>query len=134
VIRAERVRIPYHYAAGPTASRFLAALRDEGRILGARCPACSRVVCPARSICPSCGEATGEPFDVGPRATLLSWTEDPARVLTLGLLRLDGADTAMLHRLLWLGPFRAGMAVKARLARDRTGSILDIEGFERGEP
>jgi uncharacterized OB-fold protein len=147
VIRADRVCIPFRYAAGVTASRFLAALRDEGRILGACCPGCARVVCPARSICPLCGEATGDLVEVGPHATLVSWTEslgrdscpgseEPAKGISLGLLRLDGADTCMLHRLLGPGPFDAGMTVRARFASHRTGSILDLEGFEpeRGEP
>lgn len=126
MIREERVLIPFRYAAGETGSRFLMALRDEGRILGACCPACPRVVCPARSFCAACGETTTELVEVGPGGSLLSWTEVPGRG-TFGLVRLDGADTAMLHRL--LGAARSGR-VRARFARERRGSILDIEGFE----
>ena len=49
---------------------------------------------------------------------------------TLGLIRLDGADGAMLHRLLGSQGWHAGARVRARFATDRAASIADIEGFE----
>jgi uncharacterized OB-fold protein len=51
--------------------------------------------------------------------------------MTLGLIRLDGADAVLLHRVLDTGdePLEIGERVEAILASDRTGSILDIEGF-----
>ncbi len=43
---------------------------------------------------------------------------------------LDGADTALVHRLLGDGEsWVAGARVEARFRSQRTGSILDIEGF-----
>lgn len=124
------VRLPFRYAAGRTASAFLTALRDEGIVLGARCSACGQVACPARSLCPHCGERAEELVEVGPEGTLVSWTEAPGRG-AYGLVKLDGADTALVHRL--LGPVdvrRVGARVRVRVAPERTASILDIEGFE----
>lgn len=129
MIRVEGVRLAFRYAAGAAASRFLVALRDEGKILGSTCPSCRRVLCPARSFCPRCGTDTADLVEVGPKGILLSWTELEGRG-AYGLVRLDGADDAILHRILGPGPFEPGMALRARLMEKRTASILDIEGFE----
>jgi uncharacterized OB-fold protein len=46
------------------------------------------------------------------------------------LVKLDGADTVLLHRLIDLsGSPEIGMRVRAVLAEGRTGSIFDVEGF-----
>jgi uncharacterized OB-fold protein len=46
------------------------------------------------------------------------------------LVKLDGADTVLLHRLIDLeGDPAIGMRVRAVLAPIRDGSILDVEGF-----
>ncbi len=133
MIRAEPIRIPFSYAAGAAGSRFLVALRDERRLLGARCEPCDRVRCPPAAYCPDCGEDTTQGVEVGPEGELVSWTRVPGRGV-FGLIRLDGADTALLHRL--VGPtdgWRVGDRVRAAFAEARTGSVLDIEGFARTE-
>ncbi len=124
------VRLPFRYAAGASASTFLEALRDEGRILGSRCPACRQVLCPPRPDCPRCGERAAELVEVGPAGTLVSWTELPDRG-NYCLVRPDGADTAFVHRLLEAPEgLRAGTRVRARFAEDRSGGIADLAGFE----
>ena len=133
MIREGALQLPFRYAAGRAASRFLGALRDAGRILAARCAACARVTCPARAWCPGCGEVVAALVEVGPAGTLVSFTEVPGRGI-FGLVRLDGADGALLHRI--LGPaagLAAGTRVWPRFAAARTGSILDLEGFAPGE-
>lgn len=129
MIAAGRVQIPFRYAAGAAASRFGVGLRDERRILGARCGGCGRVLCPPGPFCGRCGAAAGDPVAVGPGATLVAWTELPGRG-TFALVRLDGADGALVHRLLEAVPEpRAGMRLRARFASERHGDIRDIEGF-----
>jgi len=131
--RSGRIVIPFRYAAGETGSRFLAALRDERRILGSRCTTCERVQCPATSFCPHCGGATPETVEVQSEGRVVSWTEIPGRGV-YGLVELEGADTALLHRLLGSSPsWTIGMRVRARFAEERTGSVCDIEGFEATE-
>lgn len=130
MIREERIQIPFTYAAGEGGSRFLRALREEARMVGTRCPVCHKVFCPARSFCPRCGGAIDEEVEVGPGGTLLLWTEVSGGGV-YGLIQLDGADTAILHRLMGSGSeWRAGVRVRARFAEKRSGSILDIERFE----
>jgi uncharacterized OB-fold protein len=133
VIRESAIRIPFRYAAGEAGSRFLAALRDESRVLGGRCTSCGRVFVPLRSYCATCGSGTFEEIEVGPGGTVQAWTAR-ADGTVFALVRLDGADTALLHRLL-ADPARSrsGMRVRARFAAERRASILDIAGFEPEE-
>ena len=129
MIRHESINIPFKYAAGQAGSAVLLALRDEGRILAARCTACDRVSAPARAFCPACGSGHVENVEVGPGGELLAWTERPGKGM-FGLVKLDGAASAMLHRLL-CSPAEAliGSRFEARFAPQRRGHILDIEGF-----
>ncbi|MDP6407515.1 MAG: zinc ribbon domain-containing protein [Alphaproteobacteria bacterium] len=129
MIRHESINIPFKYAAGQAGSAVLLALRDEGRILAARCTACDRVSAPARAFCPACGSAQVETVEVGPGGELLAWTDRPGKGM-FGLIKLDGAASAMLHRLL-CSPAEAviGSRFRAHFAGERRGHILDIEGF-----
>lgn len=130
MIRSSAIRIPFRYAAGTAGSRFLAALRDEQRILGARCAACARVLVPLRAFCSACGNGTLEEVEVGPGGVVQSWTER-ADGTAFALVKLDGADTALVHRLLdAAGVARCGLRVRARFAAERRGGMLDIAGFE----
>lgn len=123
------IKLPFSYAAGRVGSRFLVALRDEGIILGTRCETCGVVACPPRSFCHTCGADCDLLVEVGPGGTLEAWTETPERG-SFGMIRLDGTDTALVHRLMASATPVTGQRVTARFATDRTGSINDIEGFE----
>jgi uncharacterized OB-fold protein len=133
VIREGTIRLPFEYAAGRVAGRFLVALRDRQTILATRCGGCALVICPARSLCPRCGGDAEATLEVGPGGILLAHTVVPGRG-GFGLIRLDGADTALLHRL--LGPerrWKPGARVRPRFAADRRARIDDIDGFEPEE-
>lgn len=133
MIREESIQIPFKYAAGSTGSEFLIALRDDRRILATHCRTCGLVLCQARSFCPHCGGLTDGAVVVGPKGTLEAWTHVPGKG-TFGLVRLDGADNAMLHRLLPdVAVWTVGARVQAHFAAQRTGNIGDIEGFEAAE-
>ncbi len=129
MIREGAINIPFTYAAGTAGSRFLCALRDDREILGTRCRPCDRVYCPARAWCPQCGADELEWTPVGPRGVVVAVTS-VADKGTFGLVRLDGADTPMVHHLLGEADVYApGARVTARFALERTGSIRDIRGF-----
>ena len=138
LVHESRIAVPYSWSAGETGSRFLKALRDERKILANRCPACRRVFVPPCKSCGSCFQACEEWLEVGPRGTLLSFTQalyespiHPGPRPVYGLIRLDGADTAFLHRLeAGLAELRIGMTVEAVFAESRNASILDIDHFE----
>jgi hypothetical protein len=128
----------YRYTAGVAGSRFLEALRDRGVFLGSRCTACDYVYVPARLYCERCFAELNADTQVGPTGTLEAISvgyvgvdgerlEEPVSV---GLVRLDGADAVLFHRLIGDG-LEAGTRVEAVLARERAGSILDVVGFRR---
>lgn len=93
----------YTYFAGDAASRFFHELRNK-RIMGSLCPACERVLVPARGFCDSCYVDTTEWREVGSLGTLETFTiltssfpglPDPPVVV--GYVMLDGANTAVLN-------------------------------------
>jgi uncharacterized OB-fold protein len=128
-----RIRIPYRWPAGRAGGRFLALLRDEGRLTGLRCSRCRRIFVPPRARCPSCHVPCEEEIGVGPEGEVRAWTVD-RRVtppVVLALVRLDGADTGLLHLLKGVEPtkIRRGLRVRAVLAETRRGQITDLDGF-----
>jgi uncharacterized protein len=130
--------VSFRYTPGVGNSAFFEALRDRGVFLGSRCEDCDVTYLPARIFCERCLAELEPSVECGPEGELLSWTlvrvdvddrplDAPVRY---GLVRLDGADTVLLHLLLDLDRDPSiGMRVRAVLAPDREGSILDVEGF-----
>ncbi|WP_376791707.1 Zn-ribbon domain-containing OB-fold protein [Thermoflexus sp.] len=128
------------YTAGVAGERWLRGLQ-EGKIYGTRCPRCRYTYVPARRFCERCLGGLGEDawVEVGPRGTVLSWTRvhvapDGARLArprVIGLIRLDGADAALVHELIDEGEWETGMRVEAifRPPAERIGSIRDLLGF-----
>ena len=93
----------YTRSLGPTLSRFMAALADR-QILGSR-GADGRVHAPPFEFDPVTFAPPDELVPVGPAGTVTTWSWAPrplegqplARPFAWALIRLDGADTAMLH-------------------------------------
>lgn len=140
VVMEGRIKIPYRWAAGETGTRYLQALRDEGRFLGMRCPDCEVVYHPPRRHCPDCGAECAQWVELGRRGTLLTYTvvrrHHPqlaplAPPFAYGIIRLEGAETGFLHLLHEFaeGELRAGMEVEAVFAAEREGSMLDVKHF-----
>jgi len=125
------IKLPFSYAAGEIGSAFLVGLRDDQMVLAARCATCSTVTAPARPFCSTCNRATDELVEVGPGGTLEALTRQPGSGV-FGLIRLDGADTPLVHRLVGDTEWRPGMRIIAVFAAERTGRITDIEGFAPG--
>ena len=131
------IEFDYTRSLGPVLSRFMTAL--AGRILGAR-GADGRVYAPPFEYDPVSSEPPGELIEVGPEGTVVSWSWMPeplegqplAEPFAWALIRLDGADTAMLHAV-DAGPapaMRTGLRVRPRWSASRVGSIRDIACFE----
>ena len=119
-------------------SQFIAALAER-RILGAR-GADGRVHAPPFEYDPVSAEPPGELVPVGPEGTVVSWSWMPeplagqplAEPFAWALIRLDGADTAMLHAVDAgsAAAMRTGLRVRPRWAARPAGSIRDIACFE----
>jgi uncharacterized OB-fold protein len=128
----------YRRSVGPVIGRFLAALR-EGRIEGVR-TASGRVLVPPAEYDPESGEAVTDFVEVGTSGvvTTWAWMGEPRpgqpldRPFAWALIKLDGADTALLHVVDAGSPARmaTGMRVRARFRDAREGGIGDIACFE----
>lgn len=123
---------------GPVIGAFFTALREQ-RVLGIR-GADGRVVCPPVEYDPTTGAPLSEMVEVGTEGTVTSWSwvsevrdgQSFDRPHALALVRLDGADTAMLHAVDVPGPeaISTGDRVRIRWAEERQGLINDIACFE----
>jgi uncharacterized OB-fold protein len=136
------IEFDYTRSLGPVLGQFMTALAG-GRILGAR-GADGRVHAPPFEYDPVSAQPPEELTEVGPEGTVVSWSWMPeplegqplAGPFAWALIRLDGADTVMLHAV-DAGPemggaaaMRTGLRVRARWAESRVGSIRDIACFE----
>jgi hypothetical protein len=135
------ITFPYKRSLGPVLGPFMTALTHE-RILGIRSG--ERVLCPPSEWDPTTGAAL-EPdlVDVGPAGTVETWCWVPKpteqhphdRPFAFATIRLDGADTALVHTVDVAGPeaMAIGMRVAPRWRAERRGHITDIEAFVPGE-
>ena len=128
----------YTRSLGPVLGEFMTALAGR-RILGAR-GADGRVHAPPFEYDPVTFAPPAGLVEVGPEGTVTSWTwaaeplegQPLAHPFAWALIRLDGADTAMLHAVDAGSPAAmvTGMRVRARWAAHTAGHIRDIACFE----
>jgi uncharacterized OB-fold protein len=98
------IRLDYFYTAGKATSRFLRGMA-RGKILGQRCPACSKVYVPPRGGCPQCGVPTDEEVEVSHRGTITTFCivnvpfygQSIKPPYVSATILLDGADIGFFH-------------------------------------
>jgi uncharacterized OB-fold protein len=132
------VEFPFTRSLGPVQSAFLTGLRERV-ILGVKTRD-GRTLVPPVEYDPVTAEEIRDLVHVGLTGTVTTWAwnHEPRRGQPLDtpfawvLVRLDGADTALLHALDAPGPdvVHTGMRVRVRWAGERTGAITDIACFE----
>ncbi|MFF0288637.1 Zn-ribbon domain-containing OB-fold protein [Streptomyces sp. NPDC005262] len=99
-------RLDYTYTPGRAQSAYLDALSQQ-RTVGERCPSCRKVYVPPRGACPTCGVATTEQVEVGPRGTVTTYCIVNIKAKNLDIevpyvyahIALDGADLALHGRI-----------------------------------
>lgn len=129
---------PYTRSVGPVLGRFFAGLRDR-RIVGVRARD-GRVLVPPQEFDPETGESLADFVEVATAGVVTSWTwvAEPRpkhplrRPFAWALVRLDGADTALLHAVDAgdEAAMRTGMRVRVRWRDETAGDIHDIACFE----
>jgi uncharacterized OB-fold protein len=129
--------VRFRYTPGVGATAFFEALRDRGVLLGSRCGSCGVTYLPARMFCERCFAELEADTECGPGGRLESFTiahlgidgEPLPEPVTWATVKLDGADTVMVHRLVDATAAEIGMRVHAVVREQRTASIVDLEGF-----
>jgi uncharacterized OB-fold protein len=141
------VRFEYRYTPGIAASRFLRAV-SEGRLLGQRCPRCTKVYIPPRGSCPTCGVPTEEDVELGGRGVVTTFcivnipmTQHAGIEMpyVAASVLLDGADLAFQHLIQGIpaADVRSGLRVEAvwRPREEWGPSLENIHHFRpTGEP
>ncbi len=147
VERAENVKemkgdfpVKFKYTMPAHHEAFFKTLKETGKFSGTRCENCKTTYVPPVAFCEKCFLRVDKLVDIPDNGVLLAFSvahEGPegaplAAPVVYGLVKLRGASTVILHRIL-ADPKRlkAGARVGARLKppNKRKGSITDIEGF-----
>lgn len=140
IVHEGKISVPYTWTVGSTLSKFYCELRDNGKIWGNRCPSCGAVFVPPKAKCIYCYKDPADWVELPGTGTLESYTVvryeetmlHPRKApFVYGLVRMDGADTALVHLVDEVDPeeVKVGMRVEAVLAEEREGNILDIKYF-----
>ncbi|WP_158018416.1 Zn-ribbon domain-containing OB-fold protein [Mycobacterium basiliense] len=131
----------YTRSVGPTLGKFFTALRER-RILGVR-GSDGRVHVPPAEYDPVTYEPLSEMVPVASVGTVASWTWQPEplagqpldRPFAWALIKLDGADTPLMHAVDAGEPdkIKMGARVHVHWADELVGAITDIAYFKLGE-
>ena len=137
------VEFPFTRSTGPVLGAFLTGLRERV-VLGIR-GSDGRVLCPPAEYDPVTAEELADLVVLPGTGTVTTWAWNPSprpyqpldTPFAWALVRLDGADTALLHALdapppgsADPGAVRTGLRVRVRWAAERSGAITDIACFE----
>ncbi len=138
------VRADFSFWVGQYMDKFYDALENK-KIIGNKCPKCGKVFVPPRKICGECNETIiidKNWVDLPNTGTLLNYTRTYYKVSDragrktkniqiVGMVQIDGSDTAIIYRLLNIAPeeLEIGMKVKIEWEEKPKGNPSDIKGF-----
>lgn len=130
----DKMEVFFKYSLGQQ-SRFFRELRENMRILGARCSCCSKVYCPPRSHCSKCYTRT-EWVELPGTGTVVACTiqhyTTSAFIKKLpficAYIRLDGSDFLLMANMEVedVAEIHPGTRVKAVFRNERHGAITDF--------
>lgn len=129
----------YVYTLGVAGERFFKELKENGRIMGAKCPRCGIVYVPPRMYCEKCFAKLEEWVDVGRKGVIHTFTiatldidgkklEKPE---IYALIKFESAHGGIIHKIGETDTVFIGMKVEAVLKplEERNASINDIAYF-----
>jgi len=136
------VRAEFNFWVGLVMDGFFESLKNK-KFIGTKCSKCGRVMVPPRNRCGICFANSEDFVDLPEIGTLKNFTvtnyiitERKIRTrkdgVIVGLVQLDGADTAMIVPIINVNVenIREGMKVKVVWANNLKGRPQDIQGFE----
>ena len=116
---------------------------ENKKFIGTKCSKCGKVFLPPRNRCGDCFAKAEEFIELPDTAVLKNFTVTNYRIVErrkskrkdtyiIGLVQVDGADTAMVLSILNINPddLKEGMKVKVVWAQETKGHPNDIAGFE----
>lgn len=129
----------FRYTVGLAGEKFFRELKDNGRLLASRCPKCNLNYLPPRIFCERCMSKLEEYVEIESTGvveavTVCRWDsegKDLAQPVCVALVRFPSAHGGLIHKI--NGKLSIGDKVRLVLKEKakRTGSILDIQTFEK---
>ncbi len=131
--------VHFRYTAGVAGERFFREIKDNGRLVASRCPNCNLNYLPPRIYCERCMSKLEEYVHIENSGTVETFTQcyqdadgkNLPEPVTVALVRFPSAHGGIVHRA--KGEVSIGDKVHLvfKEKSKRTGSILDIEYFEK---
>ncbi len=143
VVNKGMVRADYNFWVGRYLDKFFDNLENK-KLVGNKCSKCGDVFVPPRKICGKCNlviPLEENWVDLPDTGILKNYTITPYRVndrthrktkdLLLGMIQIDGSNTAIVYKLINLKPdeIKIGMKVKVEWEEKPKGDPSDIKGF-----
>jgi len=138
------VRADFSFWVGQYMDKFYDAFENK-KIIANQCPECRKVFLPPRKICGNCNRTIlldKNWVNLPDTGTLLNYTITHYRVSDraarkakkpqiIGMIQVDGSDTAIVYRLLKIEPeeVKIGMKLKIEWEEKPKGNPSDIKGF-----
>lgn len=135
----------YIYTLGVAGERFFNEIKENERIMGAKCPNCNVVYVPPRMYCEKCFARLEEWVDVGKKAVIHTFTVATIDVdsrklekpVIYALMKFKRAYGGLIHKIGETTPdkVKIGMEVEAvfKPSSERKASINDIKHFRPAE-
>ena len=129
----------FRYTAGIAGERFFREIMDNGRLVASRCAKCNLNYLPPRIYCERCMSKLEEYVQIDNTGTVETFTmchqdadgKELSEPVTVALVRFPSAHGGIVHKT--KGQISIGDRVRLvfKEKSKRTGSILDIDYFER---
>jgi uncharacterized OB-fold protein len=131
--------VHFRYTAGIAGEKFLREIKDNAKLIAARCPRCQLNYVPPRIYCERCLTRLEEYIPVESMGTVESFTictrDSEGRPLpeptNIALVRFASAHGGLVHRTNEKVSVGDKVRPVFREKTKRVGSILDIEYFEK---
>lgn len=145
ILTSEEIRVEgdfpvqFRYTVGIAGEKFFREIMENGRLMASHCKSCNLNYLPPRMYCERCMSQLSEYVPVKSEGTVEAFTmvqkdsegNELKSPIGLALVRFPGAHGGLVHKA------RSAVAIGDRVRvvfkekRNRTGSILDIECFEK---
>lgn len=131
----------YLYTVGVAGERFFREIKDNGRLMGAKCNKCNLIYVPPSLFCERCFDKLEEWLETSSKGVVHTYTiayvdldgsklDDP---VIIAMVQIDGVHGGLVQRLgeVKLEEVKIGMPVEIvfKPKAQRTGSISDIKYF-----
>ena len=133
----------YRYTLGIAGERFLKEIKENARIMGAKCPVCGVIFVPPRLYCEKCFAKLEEWVDVGKKGEVYTYTiatidiegKKLEKPQIYALIKFKGAHGGLIHKIGETDKVYIGMKVEAvfKPPSERKASINDIAYFKPAE-